>query len=89
MSKKYIDSFAEYYCSGHGAWGSLHIVLSDDNLEDHSVAFCKQYAHESGDVAGEELADILLGMNVKTRETIDKRVKSYISKHSVVIKYTQ
>ena len=62
--KKYNDMY--------GTWGSLHIVLDDDNTEDNSVEFCIKYAEENGDTEGKELAEILLQMSEKQRIRLGK-----------------
>lgn len=64
-----IDRFAKYR-EVHPAWGGLHIVLEDHNCGDDSVAFCIQYAIESGDVVGERLGRILLEMSGAQRGRI-------------------
>ena len=64
-----IDRFRAYH-QQHGAWGSLHIVLSDGNHEDSSVTFCAEFAREKGDIAGEDLARILLTMSRTQRGRI-------------------
>jgi hypothetical protein len=48
---------------GNGAWGSLHVVLDDNNVEDHFVAWTIEHATERGDTEGAELARILLSMS--------------------------
>lgn len=36
-----IDRFRAYFAQpSNGAWGSLHIVLDDNNVDDDSVRFC-------------------------------------------------
>ena len=55
------------YHAIHRAWGSLHIVLDDCNVEDSSVKFCIEYAKEKGDKEGEELGMILLKMSKTQR----------------------
>lgn len=64
-----IDRFRSYHAC-HGAWGSLHVVLDDFNLEDSSVKFCIQYAEERGDTDGAELARVLLSMSKTQRGKI-------------------
>lgn len=55
------------YLEKNLAWGSLHIVLSDNNVDDDSVRFCINYAEEKGDQEGKELAEILLTMSKTQR----------------------
>ena len=61
-----IDRFKEYWLD-NPAWGSLHIVLDDFNIDDHHVEHCIQYAVEKGDTEGEALARILLQMSKSQR----------------------
>lgn len=52
---------------GNSGWGSLHVVLEDDNVEDSSVEFCIAHAEERGDSEGAELGRILLRMSKTQR----------------------
>lgn len=56
-----------YAMDGHGVGGSLHIVLDDGNVEDHSVSFCRTWALERQDYFGAALANILLRMSRSQR----------------------
>lgn len=63
-----IDRFRAYFAQpSNGAWGSLHIVLDDNNVDDDSVRFCIENAQQKGDVDGEALARILLRMSKTQR----------------------
>jgi uncharacterized protein (TIGR02996 family) len=59
---EYLDRFVAYL-NAHGAWGSLHIVLDDGNVEDDHVRWCIQYAAEHGDEEGRQLGEVLLRMS--------------------------
>lgn len=61
-----IERFRAYH-SSEPAWGSLHIVLDDNNVRDEDVAFCRQQAEEDGDEEGLALADILARMSKTQR----------------------
>jgi hypothetical protein len=63
------ERIEDYGCV-HGAWGSLHIVLSDGNTEDQFVAFCVTFAEEQGDPEGAELARILLRLTEAERQDL-------------------
>ena len=63
------------YKNKNSSWGSLHIVLDDNNIQDSSVLFCKQYAAEQNDYDGELLADILLQMSKTQRLKIGNIIK--------------
>jgi len=68
-----IDRFKAYHeLPRNGAWGSLHIVLDDQNLKDHFVEFCIKYAEERGDTEGAELGRILLKMSETQRSKISR-----------------
>lgn len=58
--------FAAYH-EKHLAWGSLHVVLDDQNIEDHSVRFCIEAAEKDGDEEGAALGRILLQMSKTQR----------------------
>ena len=64
-----IERFNKYHYR-HCAWGSLHIVLDDFNLEDQHVKFCIQYAKEQGDTEGAELGELLLQMSETQRAKV-------------------
>jgi hypothetical protein len=68
-----IERFREYHRKpGNLAWGSLHIVLDDGNVEDAHVAFCVEHAEAQGDTEGAELARILLAMSKTQRSKIGR-----------------
>lgn len=57
-----IDRLTEefYKLDGNGAGGSLHVVLDDGNWERDCVEFCRKWAVDRNDIAGERFADLLL-----------------------------
>lgn len=57
-----LERFKTYH-EQNPVWGSLHIVLSDQNVEDSHVHFCLGLAIGSDDTEGAELANILLQMS--------------------------
>jgi hypothetical protein len=61
--------FREYHAK-HAAWGSLHIVLDDLNVNDANVWFCIENAREKEDIEGEELGFLLLNMSKTQRKKI-------------------
>ena len=66
-----IERFRAYHnLDGNGAWGSLHVVLDDGNVDDHSVKHCIHWAHERNDIEGQELAKILLNMSKTQRKKL-------------------
>jgi hypothetical protein len=69
-----IDRFRAYYRRVGWSWGSLHIVLSDDNVEDHFVQWCIGYAEENDDPEGAELARVLLTMSKTQRLNLGDKV---------------
>lgn len=68
-----IDQFRAYH-ETNLAWGSLHIVLDDGNIQDESVIYCRNYALAQGDADGVVLADILLSMSKTQRLKIGRLV---------------
>jgi hypothetical protein len=61
---------AYYRMPGNSVGGCLHVVLDDGNLEDGSVASCRDYAAKCDDAAGVELAEKLLQMTVTQRKKV-------------------
>lgn len=66
-----IERFRAYHAT-NPVWGSLHIVLEDHNVEDSSVRFCVQYAEQTGDVEGAELARVLLTLSRTQRSRLSR-----------------
>lgn len=66
-----IDRFKIYHLD-NPAWGSLHIVLDDDNVKDSCVQYCIDYAVNSGDAEGAELGKLLLQMSKSQRLKIGR-----------------
>lgn len=64
-------NFYELYEEQHPSWGSLHIVLSDGNIEDSSLEMCYEHAIESGDIVGAYLVSQLIRVPYKDREVYD------------------
>lgn len=59
-----VDRFRAYRSNPDNfAWGSLHIVLADQNVADDDVAWCYRSAQERGDEEGASLAEILSRMS--------------------------
>jgi hypothetical protein len=72
-----LDRFVAYYRGPRGgAWGSLHIVLDDHNIEDHSVQFCIDNAGD--DEEGAALGEILLKMSKTQRGKIPDLVRAIV-----------
>lgn len=80
--------FATYHRQ-HPAWGSLHIVLDDENIDDESVQWCQRYATQEGDSEGAELAAILLTLSKS--QTPEKMALSadFSRRHSAYDKTTK
>ena len=76
-----LDMFIAYFNKPeNGAWGSLHVVLDDGNVQDDSVNFCLDYAVQTKDNDGEELAKLLLKMSktqrLKLPQVVWDKIKS-------------
>lgn len=65
--------WAYYAKEGNGTGGSLHIVLEDENIEDHHVRFCLQWARDHNDPDGIALAELLLRMSHTQRKELSRR----------------
>lgn len=72
LTDELVARFAAY-CSEHGAWGSLHVVLDDSNLADVFVRHAIGWARDVGDTEGEELARILLTLTRSQRARLERR----------------
>ena len=68
------------YWDEHLAWGSLHIVLEDDNVDDHHVDFCENWAIDHDDHEGYELALLLKGMSKSQRLGLPGRILALSAK---------
>lgn len=66
-----VGDFAEYLAS-NPAWGSLHIVLDDGNVDDASVNYCLEHARNVDDIEGARLAEILLQLSKTQRLKLGK-----------------
>lgn len=66
-----LDDFKRYH-TRHGAWGSLHIVLDDNNCTNDHVRYCIECAQRRGDMEGERLARILLTMSRTQRSKLGR-----------------
>lgn len=63
----------EYYrLPNNSVGGSLHIVLSDGNIEDSHVKFCIQWAKDHNDPEGVKLGELLLKMSKTQRKKLYK-----------------
>lgn len=63
------------YLQTHPAWGSLHVVLDDGNIEDCFVRYCLDRAVEMNDAEGIELAIILLTMSKTQRLKLGRSIR--------------
>lgn len=57
--ERYEDLFNHYHYE-NGAWGSLHIILADGNIEKRNLVWCLQWAKDEGDWEGYILIQILM-----------------------------
>lgn len=71
-SPEYIMRMADYYTNDK-TWGSLHVVLNDNNFDDQSLAYCLEHAKSKDDKEGVWIAQLLQGLNeTERRELRDK-----------------
>lgn len=54
--------------------GSLHIVLEDDNIDNHSVDFCIQWAKDHGDEAGVRLGEMIRRLTITQRKKLVRMI---------------
>lgn len=66
-----LERFLAYH-NQYCAWGSLHVVLADNNVGDDSVRNCIAWAIANGDAEGEQLGLILLKMSKTQRSKISR-----------------
>lgn len=79
-----VEQFARYYQQPqNGAWGSLHVVLDDHNVDDESVEHCQEWATKRGDTEGAELAGLLLRMSQTQRAKLPHIVRTFLRAHPV------
>ena len=64
---------AYYEVPGNGVGGNLHIVLDDFNIKDYHIKYCLKQCKETGDSAGEELANMLMQMSPSQRRKVVTR----------------
>lgn len=70
---EHYERFCAYFHT-HPVWGSLHVVLDDQNVGDDSVRWCIDYATSQGDIEGAALGEILLLMSQTQRKKIERLV---------------
>lgn len=75
ITPEVVDRFAAYYRE-NPAWGSVHVVLDDHNLQHCSVDFCIGWAVENGDAEGEALARILRSMSRSQRVRLGRKAEA-------------
>lgn len=79
LTPEIVARFAAYYLSpGNGAWGSLHVILDDDNVGQRSAEFCRDWARKDGDTEGAELAELLMQMTKSQQGRLHRKVSEYI-----------
>ena len=69
MADEVVDRFRSYLAK-NPAWGSLHLVLGDGNVQDSHVQFCLDQARAEDDGEGVELARLLLQMSKTQRRKL-------------------
>lgn len=75
-----LDRFVDYFeAPGNGAWGSLHNVLDDGNVDDSHVDFSISHADAHGDEEGADLGRILLRMSRTQRLKLPGAVQKAIA----------
>jgi hypothetical protein len=59
-----------YEKDGNICGGALHTVLDDDNLENHFIESCINFAREKGDIDGVILGELLLFVPFEQRDNL-------------------
>lgn len=67
------------------AWGSLHIVLDDDNVHDSHVMFVGNYALDHDDDFGADLAAELGWMSKSQRSRVDRLVDAHLRVNTALV----
>ncbi len=62
------------YHDNHLSFGTLHVVLEDENIKDKHINFCFQESLREGDQDGMLLSLLLLDMNKKQRREIIRKI---------------
>jgi hypothetical protein len=62
---------------GNGAWGGLHNVLDDGNVDDANVEHCREWCLYGGDAEGEALCELLSRMSKTQRRKLPSAVSVY------------
>lgn len=70
LTPEIYERFRRYRENDHWGWGSLHIVLEDQNLADKHVRSCIEGAEANGDEEGAALARLLLTLTKTQRGRI-------------------
>lgn len=79
LTPEVVRYFADYKARpGNGAWGALHIVLEDDNVDDASVLYC--LTHTAKTVEEKRLAKLLLCMSRSQRLRLDRKVAQFLAR---------
>ena len=74
-----LGRFVAYYKKPENkAWGPLHLVLEDGNIEDRHVNYCLEEAKKAGDEEGAFLARTLLKMTKSQRSRLPGAVREAI-----------
>ena len=64
LAKEYLSK------EGFSSGGSLHIVLSDGNIESSDLAFCAGFACANNDAEGNDIVDLMRLMTMRQREKL-------------------
>ena len=71
-----------YSLPGCGAGGCLHILLDDNNYDDHSLAFCREYCEKNAEgkerITAMRILDIYSSLSIKERVLFDNLWNGYV-----------
>lgn len=69
-----VSCLGYYKIKGNEVGGSLNIILDDGNYTDAAIESCIHWAMEAGDDFGFILGQLILKLNNKEREELDKLI---------------
>jgi hypothetical protein len=67
------DEAFDKYFQEHPSWGSMHIIMADNNPRMSDVVFCKKIALENNDLEGYWLLCLLEQLNRLERLILSRR----------------
>lgn len=76
ITAELVERFTTYYREHPWNWGSLHVVLDDQNFEDDVVEHVIVWTEGHDDIEGAALGRILLTLTEEQRENLGQRAEA-------------